>query len=146
MKDLLNRLSQYGFNQRILTEEDFFSIADEQGIVVVENTAFTAYLLIDGEAFICLAKDLNSKPTRKKFAMFHELCHHFNHGGIEPNEIHFFSTQPTKEEREAQAVGLIALCPVGCLTGEIEFDKEWRGECGTRVYDARAEIYDTYGI
>jgi Zn-dependent peptidase ImmA (M78 family) len=145
MQLLLRRFAGYGLNTRILTEGDFYNFCRQEGIKVFQDMDFTAYLMIEGSPNICLGRDLS--PARKVFAMFHEAAHHFNCAGFGLNEIRFLSASSTsKIEREANNIGIIALCPIGVLRGEIQFDREIANEFGINLFEQRCRIYETYGI
>ncbi len=140
----LEKLEKYGFNHRILTEDDFYRICESEAIKVLELDAPTSfYFCASGQFFIVLQKKL--KGLRKTFAMFHELSHHFLHGGRTIESAFFFGMLESKNEFEADALALIALLPIFQLKN-FDFLDEHPNRFARKLYKDRQQLNFLYGI
>ena len=118
MKLSLEKLEKYGFNRRELTLKDFYEICESESITVLEMDVPTSfYFSIAGLSFIVLKK--NQRILQKTFSAFHELSHHFLHGGQSGENAFFFGLLENKAEFEADALATIALVPKHAL---LEYD------------------------
>ena len=94
-----------------MTEEDFWLICANEQVEIVWSQRRYAFYFTDPLLNIkgIVLPDRLSGP-KLLFAMFHELAHHFLHGGDEPC-IAFQGLSDSKCEAEADAVALVALMP-----------------------------------
>lgn len=107
-------MKKYGFNRRELTEKDFYEICEREGIIVLEMDVPTSfYFRAEGLSFIVIKK--RQTGLRRLFSMFHELAHHFLHGGQTAESAFFFGLLETKAEIEADALATVALVPHSSL-------------------------------
>lgn len=133
-----------GFNARPLEEQDFYTICEREGITVLEWKVPTSfYMSCSGEKVIVLKQ--GERGLRRLFAAYHELGHHFLHGGEYDSISLFRGPRDSKDEIEADAFAAIALCPDVCLK-----DFEWLGrhsdDFAVRVWVIRNRIFREYGI
>jgi Zn-dependent peptidase ImmA (M78 family) len=122
MKLLLDGLKKHGIGRRAMGEEDFWKICTEDDIEVFwSRRRFPMYFTVPADDLraIILPKRLNG--SRLLFVMFHELAHHWLHGGDEPC-VAFLGGSDVKCEAEADAIALIALMPGPELHVEITGD------------------------
>lgn len=144
MKAVLSRLQrEYGWNERILTDEDFERICQQCKIeVLVERMRhFGAYLVCENVPFIFLKKNLSVE--RRRFVQWHELAHHFLHA---PGICFFVSGTTSKAEFQADALASCALIPRRILTtwrldtilSEYEYSKE--------LLSIRIKTYQRFGL
>lgn len=144
MKLSLKKLSRFGFNQRVLTERDFYDICEKENIIVVEREVYTSfYFTTDEYHFIVIKKSL--KGMRKTFSMFHELSHHFLHGGRDTTNAFYFGMLETKAEFEADALALIALIPLPSLKN-FAFLEEHPNRYARKLYRDRIKLNFLYGV
>lgn len=140
MKIILENLKPWGFNERQLTETDFYSICEREGIEIIwSQEKYSFYFTALGVHCIVLPKRL--KGLKLLFAAFHELGHYFAHSGHEPAALFNGLTQ-TKDECEADAIALIALMPRNRLK-ELAWLDGSRYGCG--LYNERLRLYFLYG-
>jgi Zn-dependent peptidase ImmA (M78 family) len=123
------------FNERTLTEKDFWLLCEKENIRVVE-----ASLIVDG-FYYCDGRRshiyLNS-ALRGVFWLenaFHEIAHHFLH------------TPPRcqRQETEARAIALIAILPRSQLEKAASEADEF-SEYAERILHERVQILQQYGI
>lgn len=144
MKLFLTKLKRFGFNIRILTENDFYAICECEGIEVLEmDIAASFYMSVSGKCFIVLSKKL--KGLKRIFVMFHELAHHFLHGGRDAAQAFYFGLLETKNEFEADSVALIAMIPLSSLKS-FEFLEEHPNRYARKLYRDRQRLYFLYGV
>lgn len=142
----LNVLARYGFNQRQLTEQDFFDICNERGIKVQFLDVLTSfYLSILGREVIVIDKKLTG--VKRLFTMYHELFHSiWGARTIDPMpRAAFMGLCNSREEHEADAFACIALIPI-----EKMGDESFKDDCccgfASDIYDRRVHLYNTYKI
>lgn len=144
MKLSLKKLEKYGFNKRELTETDFYAICEREKITVLETDASASfYMSVSGKSFIVLKKNL--RGLKRTFTMFHELAHHFLHGGRGVNQAFYFGLLDTKQEFEADAIALLALVPLSCLNS-FDFLETHPNRYAKKLYRERQRLYFLYGI
>lgn len=140
----LEKLSQFGFNEKFLTEHDFYEICEQENITVLEMEVSTSfYMSVSGKSFIVLKKKL--KGLRKTFTMFHELSHHFLHGGNRATNAFYFGLLNTKAEFEADTLATIALVPNFALRS-YEFLDEHPNRYAKQLFRNRQKIQFLYGV
>ncbi|MET0752587.1 MAG: ImmA/IrrE family metallo-endopeptidase, partial [Pyrinomonadaceae bacterium] len=96
------------------------------------STSF--YMSVLGEPTIVLNKRL--KGLKRIFAMFHELSHHFLHGGKDAANAFYFGLVESKAEVEADALALIALIPLLSL-GSFDFLDEHPNRYAKKLWRER---------
>lgn len=142
----LEKLKKYGFNEKALTEEDFYRICEAERITVLEmDVSKTFYMTVLKKKFIVVRK--KAKGIRRTFEMFHELAHHFVHGDRDGSaaKAFFFGLLENKNEREADALAIIALLPLRSM-GDFKFLDEHPNRFAKRLWRERQRIYFLYGI
>jgi hypothetical protein len=140
MQKLLQKLEQYGFGRRPLTEFDFYDICRLEDIEIIwSDEKFAFYFTLCGEHFIVLPK--RKRGLRMLFAMFHELGHYAMHVGDRPDAA--FLAGHGKHEAEADAVALIALMPKGQLRELAWLDGS---RYGSHLYNERLRLFFLYNI
>lgn len=111
MQHLLRGLERHGIGHRAMTEDDFWNICHDEGIeVVLSRRRYAFYFTVPETDVKAIVLPERRTGPRLLFSMFHELAHHFLHGGDEPC-IAFQGLSDSKCEAEADAVALIALMP-----------------------------------
>ena len=140
----LEKLAPFGFNQKILTENDFYSICDSERITVLEmKVSASFYMSVRDKSFIVISNKL--KGLKKMFVMFHELAHHFLHGQRDGTSAFYFNLLDNKNEFEADAIALIALLPLGELR-RLDFLEEHPNRYARKLYKDRQRLNFLYGI
>jgi Zn-dependent peptidase ImmA (M78 family) len=140
MKHVLNRLERYGIGSRILTDEDFYRICEEEGIEVIQSAEkFSFYFTMLGEHFIVLPK--RRRGLRLLHAMFHELGHYFMHVGNAP-EVAWLDGH-SRDEAEADAIALIAMMPRTKLKELAWLDGS---RYGSHLWNERLRLFFLYDI
>ena len=144
--DSVSRL-QCGWNQRPLTEEDFFRLCSRRRITVVEMPLETNgfYYCVKGRHFI--AVDSRLDPYRKLLVMFHEFAHYLMHSPDRGVTASFHGIgHKTRKEKEADAFALCALLPQRWINdGTIYQAAEEEGIPPLMVAD-RLQIHKTMGF
>lgn len=144
MKLSLKKLSTYGFNQRPLSEADFYRICEEEYIEIIERfQSNTFYMVIEGKPFIVIGT--RKRGLKRLYAMFHELAHHFLHAGRLLNEAFFYGQIENKQEFEADAFATIALIPYYKI-GDFDFLEEHPNKFARRIFNDRKKIEFLFGI
>ena len=77
--------------------------------------------------------------------MFHELSHHFLHGGRDKTQAYFLGLLETKNEFEADALAVIALIPLSALKS-FDFLEENPNRYAKKIYKDRQKVYFLYGV
>ena len=140
----LHKLKKYGFNSRALTEKDFYQICERENITVLEEDVFTSfYMTVHGKHFIVLKKRL--RGLKKLFVMFHEISHHFLHGGKDAANAFYFGLLQSKQEIEADAMATIALVPRYMLNS-YEFLEDHPVKFARELFRNRQKLEFLYGI
>ena len=140
----LEKLKKYDFNRRILTETDFYRICAGEKIKVLElDVSASFYMSVSNESFIVLSKKL--KGLKRTFVMFHELSHHFLHGGTDAASAFYFGLLESKNEFEADALALIALIPIEALES-FDFLDDHPNRYARKLYKDRQRLNFLYGF
>ena len=132
------------WNERILTEEDFYAYCQRDKVRVMESELFKhrgEYTIHDNICFILLQTKL--KYGEKLWVGFHELGHHLLHYPV-PHK--FSKGYWRRMDREANFFAAIALIPTwlvesktfGEMMEEYNYPKE--------LIEIRKEIFEVYGI
>lgn len=145
MKFSLDKLTRYGFNSRALTEQDFYAICEAENIEVMEMyVSASFYMKVLGESIIVINKRL--KGLKRLFAMYHELSHHFLHGGRDAEtQALFFGLNESRNEVEADAMALIALIPLKALSN-FDFLDENPTRYAKKLFKERQRLWFLYGV
>lgn len=139
----LAKLSHYGFNQRALTIEDFYTICDSEKIKVLEKDIDSSFFMtFMGNKFIVLSRKMTE--LKQRYVAFHEL-HHAMLGSESQNIACFFGLDDTPEEREANAFAAVAIIPRHSV-GDVRIVTECCCGYGRIIYDERMRIFATFGI
>lgn len=121
---LLQKFTDLGLNEKVFTREDFFEICLDEGVEIIWHDGDESwYMEVAGKAYISLSNALEGYD--ELFTMFHELAHHFCHGGRAPELALFNCVKSSKDEFEANAVAVLAICPEErLLSGELNEEAE----------------------
>jgi len=147
MKSYINRFSELecGWNERELTEDDFFRLCDRFRIIAnLEKMRIRGvyYRLLQRD-FISISSRLS--PLQRSFVMFHELGHFLMHAPGRTAVASFSGFCPeTREETEADAFASCALLPLTLLMSRP--GEELADIYGSRFFMKRLEVYERYGI
>ncbi len=114
MKLLVDKIKSlaFGWNERPLTESDFYKLCKRFQVSVTEMPLATGgfYYRVKGRDFIAISSRLTG--SKRLFVMFHELGHFLLHvpdSGVTAN-FHGIGRR-TRKEREADMFALCALIP-----------------------------------
>jgi Zn-dependent peptidase ImmA (M78 family) len=114
MKLIIDKIKglAFGWNERPLTERDFYKLCKRFQISVTEMPLATGgfYYRVKGRDFIAISSRLTG--SKRLFVMFHELGHFLLHvpdSGVTAN-FHGVGRR-TRKEREADMFALCALIP-----------------------------------
>lgn len=149
MRFLIDKISQLdiGWNERPLTEADFYLICKRMKIKVVEMPLRVSgfYYRVMGQDFI--AVDSRLSGHKKLAVLFHELGHYLFHTPETGATANFHGVgHRTRKECEADIFALCAVVPrirlmppdVGALIDEDGFPPE--------MVKARLEIFRRHGL
>ena len=109
--DKIKRLN-VGWNERPLTEEDFYRLCSRRRITIVEMPLETNgfYYCVKGRHYIAISASIDR--FRKLVVMFHEFAHFLMHVPDSSTTASFHGVgQKTRKEREADAFALCAVIP-----------------------------------
>lgn len=142
---LLPAVERYGFNSRVLSEQDFYDICRQENIEVLEHVPgkHCFYFTLAGSPFIVLGTRVLG--TKRRFAMFHELAHHFLHSPHPPQDLFCFGLTESKEETEADALAAIALIPAANVD-DLTFLDENTDRYARYVYGLRQQVMFLFGL
>jgi Zn-dependent peptidase ImmA (M78 family) len=101
-----------GWNERPLSESDFYALCRRFGITVDEMPLSVGgfYYCVMGRHFIAL--NSGSPPAKKLFVMFHELAHYLMHApNLNETASYHGVGRQTRKEYEADVFATIALLP-----------------------------------
>lgn len=144
MKYSLEKLKKYGFNERQLSADDFYNICEVENITIIEmETSTSFYMTANNKSFIILKKNL--RGLRRNFTQFHELAHHFLHGGRGITGAFYFGLLDNTQELEADALALIALIPLPELKS-YEFLEDHPNRYAVKLFRERQRLYFLYGV
>lgn len=135
------------WNERPLTEEDFYRICRRNKVSVTEMPLVTNgfYYCVKGRHYIAISSRL--KGNEKLFVMFHELAHFLMHAPDSNATANFSGIgKPTRKEKEADAFAYCAILPkrwieqktLRDLVEDEGFTEEFIAE--------RKEVFRRYGV
>ena len=148
MKLLVEKIRnlRIGWNERPLTEDDFYRLCRRHKIKVIEMPLVVSgfYYRCKGRDFIALNSNLAGK--RRLLIMFHEFAHFLMHAPNTNETASFHGVgRKTRKEQEADRFAIIALIPIKLLQDrsvdeliEDGFDPEMLRE--------RIEVYEKYRV
>lgn len=131
------------WNEKVFTEEDFYSICIQEKICVIESKIRSngEYLIHNTVPCIVLKKNLDK--SWRSWVAWHELGHYFLH---HPGRYHFNYAAARKSDFEANFLASVALIP-SYLTKSLtyaELIEEYNYPEKLIVF--RKQIYDYYKI
>jgi Zn-dependent peptidase ImmA (M78 family) len=109
--DKIKRL-KVGWNERPLSEEDFYRLCSRHSITIVEMPLETNgfYYCVKGRHYIAISSSV--ERFRKLLVMFHEFAHFLMHVPDSSTTANFHGVgRRTRKEREADAFALCAIIP-----------------------------------
>lgn len=131
-------------NIRELTETDFYRICEEERVEVHELDSPSSFYIRTGgvRAIVLTTREYG---LERRFSAFHELGHHFLHGGEAVDTALLRRPRESRKEYEADAFAAIALCPLSAFVSG-----EWLSEAtdpySSRIWILRRKIWERYGI
>ena len=135
-------LAKYGFNQRRLTEVDFYSICESRGITVLEKDVATSfYFFLLGREVIVIDSKLTG--VKREFAMWHEASHALLGSTNNGPRALFHGMVDSPEEDEADAFASIALIPKENIE-DASFAENCCCGFAAKVYELRCRLFQTY--
>lgn len=139
MRHLIQTLERFGIGHRPLTIDDYWhftAIDDIETVWSVKRYAF--YFSIPAYDIKGIVLPEHLQGTELLYVMFHELAHHWLHGGDDPS-IAFYGNGDKKAEAEADAVALLALIPRITPEAYAEFQGTW-------LWQKRYDLYLIYSL
>jgi Zn-dependent peptidase ImmA (M78 family) len=136
-----------GWNERPLTEADFYKLCHRFKITVQELPLRVGgfYYCMMGRHFIAI--DSKLAPRKRLFVMFHELAHYLMHAPNHNETASYHCVgRPTRKEREADMFALVALIPKHLL--ETASPDELIRDEGVTADElaARYALFETHGV
>ena len=150
MQFLIDKITKLGigWNERPLTEEDFYSLCARFGVTVEEETFSKKgfYSCFGERHLIALDLGLIAQERMRRFVMFHEFAHFLMHEPSTATTVAFHGLGPrTRAETEADIFALAAVLPLSlirCRTPQELIDEGFTPD----MVRARFELYDTRRI
>jgi Zn-dependent peptidase ImmA (M78 family) len=149
MRFLYDKISglEIGWNERPLSETDFYSLCKRFGITVDEMPLSVSgfYYCVMGRHFIAVNSGL--APARKLFVMFHEFAHYLMHA---PN-LHEMASyhgvgRQTRKEYEADVFAIIALLPRRLIDSKTSAELVDHEGFDPEIVRERLRILERYGL
>jgi Zn-dependent peptidase ImmA (M78 family) len=140
------RKLEIGWNDRPLSENDFYRLCRRFRITVVEMPLTTNgfYYCVKRRHFI--AVDSRLPRLRKLLVMFHEFAHFLMHAPDTGTTASFHGIgKKTRKEREADAFALCALIPVSALRSH-SFDDLIEDGLTEEMISDRWQVFERLGI
>jgi Zn-dependent peptidase ImmA (M78 family) len=137
-----------GWNERPLTEEDFYTLCGRFGVTIEEEALSKEgfYSCFGGRHFIALDRALIGRERMRRFVMFHEFAHFLMHEPSTATTVAFHGLGPrTRAETEADIFALAAVLPlslISCRTPQELIDEGFPPD----MVRARFELYESRGI
>jgi Zn-dependent peptidase ImmA (M78 family) len=142
MQHLLRGLERHGIGSRALTEDDFWRFCSDEDIEIFwSKKQFAFYFTVPRKDIRTIALPSRERGLRLLFSMYHELAHHWLHGGDEPYTA-FRGLSDCKDEAEADMVALVAIFPLTELPNGCPED----GRFARRLWNERLRLYSLYRI
>lgn len=148
MRFFLDKISalRIGWNERVLTETDFYRICKCLRVRVEEMPLGPGgfYYRVLGRDYIAIDSRLSG--TAKLLVQFHELAHFLLHTPASGATANFHGVgRKTRQEREADLFALCALIPRTTLETRSADDLTDEGFAADAVLE-RLEIYERHGL
>ena len=148
MQFLIDKIKKLdiGWNERPLTEEDFYALCGRFGVTIEEETLSNEgfYSCFGGLHLIALNKKMSSRV--RLHVMFHEFAHFLMHEPSTAPTAAFHGVGPrTRAETEADIFALAAVLPlslISCRTPQELIDEGFPPE----MVRARFELYEARRI
>lgn len=145
LTDMITKLD-FGWNERALTEEDFYSLARRFNVQIIETPQQTRgfYFRLMGRDII--AVDSRLSGHQKLTVMFHEFGHFLFHVPANGPAANFHNVgRRTRKECEADIFALCALIPKTSIQNRSMTDLMHEG-FSFETITARHDIYRRHGI
>jgi Zn-dependent peptidase ImmA (M78 family) len=136
-----------GWNERPLTEADFYRLCRRYGIRVTEMPLRVGgfHYRVLGRDYI--AVDARLKPPEKLAVLFHELGHFLLHAPASATNASFHHVgRKTRAEQEADLFAYCCLVPRKWLFERDMAEISAEEGISAEVLEARWEIYRRYGV
>lgn len=144
MKLSLEKLADYDFNVRPLSENDLLRVCESEQITVLFlDVATSFYFCAKSKFYIVIKRTL--RGLRRTFALAHELAHHFLHVGNLTETAFFFGLIQSKNELEANAFATVALVPLSALN-DYAFLEDHPNAFARKLFEDRKKLYFLYGV
>lgn len=139
------KLRELGLGSGHITENDFYRICEEYGIKAkTSKFPFSWWMTVDGDPCIVLHDRL--KGSEMLFTMFHELGHHFMHGGEDLQNVYAFGSNNSAKEFEADVFAYLAICPIEVLMSGALREAEVHDPYMRGFRKQREKLYFLYGV
>lgn len=136
-----------GWNERPLTERDFYKLCRRHKIVVQEMPLQVSgfYYSMMGGHYIAL--DSRLPPGKKLFVMFHEFAHYLMHAPDRGATASFHGIgRKTRKESEADLFATVALIPKSWLETRTAFEIASEEGIDPETVAERFQIFKDRGI
>ena len=149
MRFLLEKITslKIGWNERPLTERDFYKLCRRHKIVVQEMPLQVSgfYYSMLGGHYIAL--DSRLPPGKKLFVMFHEFAHYLMHAPDRGATASFHGVgRKTRKESEADLFAAVALVPRQWLETRTAFEIASEEGIDPDTISERFRIFEQRGI
>lgn len=148
MRIHIAKFSKLGWNERALTEPDFYRICRRERIAVEELPLSVRgfYGTTGGRRFIAI--DNRLRGVRWLFTAYHELAHHFLHAPRATATVNFFHLHEDRKVKfEADAFAAVALLPEPLLRRLLSEGADLSEEGLTKeIVELRLKVLDLYGV
>ncbi len=149
MRFFLDKISKLriGWNERPLTEADFYRLCKQFNVRVTETPLATGgfYYRLMGRDFIAIDSKLSG--ARKLAVLFHELAHFLFHVPESGPTANFYNVgRRTRKEIEADIFSLCALIPFRSLASRSLQELVEENGFPLEMAIERYEIFRRYGI
>ena len=121
MRLILPKLNKYGWNHRVLTEEDFESFCEQDGVLYLEmKMKWDGIYLV--RQLPVIGVNTGIKGINRTIVKWHEMAHHWLHV---PDSRFFRYGNVDKSEYEAHVVAACALIPAPMLKNLWSLQEEY---------------------
>src|SRR5690606_22602703 len=148
MQFLIDKITKLrvGWNERPLTEEDFYSLCRHFGVTWIEAPLRKEGMYFCANRGHFISFDVGLPERERLFVMFHEFAHFLMHEPSTAPTAAFHGVGPrTRAETEADIFALAAVLPlslISCRTPQELIDEGFPPD----MVRARFELYDTRRI
>lgn len=142
-----HQLLAIGWNERVLTDDDFDLLSDRLGLEVIE-LPFKRPAPCDGFYTVrrgrdVIVVDLRLRGLRRRYTVWHELSHALLHSH---QSVHCGDAMLRKLNAEAHALALCALVPEPLLRRLLAGDAPEDDTLSHELIKARLEILERYNV